>query len=233
MSNWILIAAGKSLMDAFNELAPDRQHASDGTVGDLAHVAEGNSDHLPDEDYPALRNKDADHIDEVHAIDVDSDLNTPGLEMEAAVQFILSRCRTGAEKRLTYVIYYDRIWEADNGWKQRAYTGASRHHEHAHFSFSYVTSLEASTVSWHLEDIPVALTDADIAKIRDAVLNDKVVPNPDGSATKVSLVGIVKPGYVEAKDAHAGTGRIEAKIDDLETTLAEVKTLVTPPPAKA
>lgn len=210
MAGWILIAAAESLFAAFDELAPDRDHTSDGSIGDAAHAAEV-SDHNPDE-TGAVPIHDADHINEVHAIDVDNDLRVPELEMEDVVQFILGRCRAGAEKRLRYVIYYDRIWEADNGWRQRAYTGASQHREHAHFSFSYVTSLEASTVSWHLEDIPVALTDADIAKIRDAVLNDKVIANPDGSATKVSLVGIVKPGYVEAKDAHAGTDRIEAAL---------------------
>ncbi len=162
MSSWILIAAGQSLFSAFNAVAPDRGRASDGSIGDVAHIKEGNSDHLPDEDYPALRNMDADHINEVHAIDVTTELNESDLTMEKCVQQILARCRSGAEKRLRYIIYNRRIWAADNSWREEAYHGtADPHINHAHFSFSYVTSLEASTVSWHLEDIPVALTAAD------------------------------------------------------------------------
>jgi hypothetical protein len=159
MASWILIAAAQSLFDAFNELAPNRDHASDGSIGDEAHREEV-SDHNPDE-TGKVPIHDADHINEVHAIDVDNNLNVPDLDMEYVVQFILLRCRSGAERRLRYIIYNRRIWEADNGWKQRVYTGASAHTEHVHFSFSYTTELEASTVSWHLEDIPVALTDAD------------------------------------------------------------------------
>jgi hypothetical protein len=187
MASWILIAAGKSLMAEFDAIAPERDHASDGSIGNLAHAAEV-SDHNPDE-TGSVPIHDADHINEVHAIDVDSDLRTPGLTMEYVVQFILLRCRSGAEKRLRYIIYNRRIWEADNGWKQRAYTGASAHTEHAHFSFSYTTSLEASTVSWHLEDIPVALTAADktwiagqIAAGRTDTDKTALVETPEGHA---------------------------------------------------
>jgi hypothetical protein len=182
MAGWILIAAAKSLFAAFDSIAPGRDHASDGSIGDVSHQAGGTSDHLPDEDFPALRNKDADHIDEVHAIDVDSDLFTDGLTMEMVVQFVLGRCRSGAEKRLRYIIYDRRIWEASSGWKQRVYSGtADPHINHAHFSFSYDTPLEASTASWHLEDIPVALTaddkkwiSAQIAAIADQVWAEKI-----------------------------------------------------------
>ena len=112
---------------------------------------------------------DADRVNEVHAVDVDDDLRAEGLSMEAAVQFLLGRCRSGAENRLRYIIYERRIWEASNGWRQRAYTGASPHTEHAHFSASYETAREAATASWHLEDIPVALTADDKKWIADQI----------------------------------------------------------------
>ena len=73
------------------------------------------------------------------------------------------------EKRLRYIIYNRRIWEASNDWRQRTYTGSSPHTEHAHFSASYTTSREASTASWHLEDIPVALTADDKKWISDQI----------------------------------------------------------------
>lgn len=165
MSNWVLIACLKALFAEFDRVAPGRDHASDGSIGDTAHQHEV-SDHNPDE-TGSVPIHDADHTNEVHAIDVDSDLREPGLDMETVVQFLLARCRSGAEKRLRYMIFNRRIWEADNGWRERPYTGSSAHTEHAHFSASYDSKLEASTASWHLEDIPVALTAADKKWITD------------------------------------------------------------------
>jgi hypothetical protein len=187
MSAWILIAAGKSLFAAFDAIAPDRDHASDGSIGDKPHQEEV-SDHNADE-TGAVPIHDADHINEVHAIDVDNDLRTPGLSMETVVQFTLGRCRSGAEKRLRYIIYNRRIWEADNGWKQRAYNGSSAHTEHAHFSFSYISSLEASTASWHLEDIPVALTPADKTWIQQQIATITAFDKPQADGTPTSKIG--------------------------------------------
>jgi len=155
----VLIAAAVKLRDDFDELAPNRDTASDGWIGDTTHQQEV-SDHNPDE-TGAVPIHDADKVNEVHAIDVDDDLRYPNLTMEMVIQFLLARCRSGAENRFRYIIYNRRIWEAKNDWVQRAYTGPSPHTEHAHFSFSYTTSLEASTVSYRLELIPVAMTQAD------------------------------------------------------------------------
>jgi hypothetical protein len=151
-ADWILIACLKTLFAEFDRIAPSRDHASDGSIGDTAHQQEV-SDHNPDE-VGRVPIHDADHINEVHAIDVDNTLRESDLTMEKVVQFLLKRCRSGAEKRLRYIIYNRRIWSASSGWVQKTYTGASPHTEHAHFSASYETALEASTASWHLEDIP-------------------------------------------------------------------------------
>jgi hypothetical protein len=239
VTSWILIAAGKSLFAAFDEIAPDRDHASDGSVGDDVHRAEV-SDHNPDE-TGSVPIHDADHINEVHAIDVDSDLRAEGLTMEYVVQFILTRCRAGEEKRLRYVIYNRRIWEADNGWKQRTYTGASAHTEHAHFSFSYTTSLEASTVSWHLEDIPVALTAADktwiTQQFKAAYAKGK---QPDGTPTSTAGDVVLSQGIPNGMREGAPRDEAWKVIEDIGAALAdvrgqvsEIKALVAKPPAKA
>lgn len=192
MADWILVPCLVQLRADLNAIAPGRDRASDGSIADNLH---GNtSDHCADEDSPALRHKDADRTNEVHAIDVDRDLNTPGLYMEDVVQHILGRCRSGAEKRLRYIIFDRRIWEASNGWQQRAYTGPNAHDHHAHFSSSYESAREASKASWHLEDIPVALTEADKtwlkAEIRTAV-RDLLTVDADPSARAYSLGGMV------------------------------------------
>lgn len=159
MASWILVPCLGQLRTELNTVAPSRAKDSDGTIGDTAHQ-ERVSDHNDDE-VGKVPITDADSKHEVHAIDLDTDLREPNLTMEMVVQHVVARCRSGAEKRLRYVIYNRRIWEASNGWRQRAYTGDSPHTEHAHFSASYEIKLEASTASWQLEDIPVALTEAD------------------------------------------------------------------------
>jgi hypothetical protein len=157
----------KALFAEFDRIAPSRDHASDGSIGDAAHRQEV-SDHNPDE-TGKVPIHDADKTNEVHAIDVDDDLRESDLTMEKVVQFLLGRCRSGAEERLRYIIYNRRIWSASSGWVQKAYTGASAHTEHAHFSASYDSKLEASTASWHLEEIPVALNQADKDWIKSTV----------------------------------------------------------------
>jgi hypothetical protein len=224
MADWILIACLKQLFAEFDAIAPHRDHASDGSIGDTAHQHEV-SDHNPDE-TGSVPIHDADHINEVHAIDVDSDLREPGLNMETVVQFLLTRCRNGSEKRLRYIIYNRRIWEAGNGWKQRAYTGASAHTEHAHFSASYTTAREASTASWHLEDIPVALTPADkkwitdqFAAIANAVWNHSE-PDPNNPDYQRRFGGDMR--LLEAR-REAMEERLDAKIAEVEAKLEALK----------
>jgi hypothetical protein len=182
MASWILVPCLTKLRSEFNAIAPDRDKSSDGSIGDAAHQ-DSQSDHNDDE-IGNVPIRDADKIHEVHALDVDVDLRVPGLSMEAVVQFLLKRCRSGAEKRLRYIIYNRRIWSASSGWQQYAYRGKNPHDHHAHFSSSYDTAKEASTASWHLEDIPVALTEdnkkwlsAEIAKIVKAEVAKVATPD--------------------------------------------------------
>ncbi|HYD28889.1 hypothetical protein [Brevundimonas sp.] len=165
-----LVSCLRQLWNEFDDIAPNRDRRSDGWIGDAAHAG-SSSDHNPDE-TGKVPIRDADKINEVHALDVDKDLNVPGLDMERVVQFLLTRCRNGTERRLRYIIWNRRIWEASNGWRQRTYTGANAHDQHGHFSASYDTALEASKASWRLEDIPVALTDADLNKIGNMIASE-------------------------------------------------------------
>jgi hypothetical protein len=217
MADWILVASLKRLMADFDVIAPNRDHASDGSIGDTAHQREV-SDHNPDE-TGSVPIHDADHTNEVHAIDVDNNLNVAGLTMEDVVQYLLGRCRSGAETRLRYIIYNRRIWEADNGWKQRTYTGASPHTEHAHFSASYDSSKEASAASWHLGDL-VDLTPANI----EAIWTHAIKVNGEDWEAGNAL------GYTTRKafeiDRDAATAAALAPIAAAQTALADqVKTL--------
>lgn len=150
MATWVLVPCLSSLRAEFNAIAPGRDRASDGSIGDAAHFAGGTSDHIPDEQSSALRGKDTDSRNEVHAIDVDKDLRAAGWTMQKAVQIIVTRHRTGRDNRLQYVIFDGKIWSASWGWTARKYTGSNPHDKHAHFSSRYGTSQENNTRPWGL-----------------------------------------------------------------------------------
>jgi hypothetical protein len=193
------------LRDDFNEVAPGRDRASDGSIGDAAHSS--SSDHTPDEISDALRGKDADSTNEVHAIDVDADLRTPGLTMEMVVQHLVARSRAGMEDRLRYIIIDRRIWEASNRWRQQPYTGPNPHDKHAHFSASYGTAAEADTHSWHLEDL-VALT----AEETRAIVRDELTRF--GGVDPLATI-LARSGEQRTRMSALMTSVAELEVDDL------------------
>lgn len=224
-----LVPCLEQLREEFDGVAPQRDTASDGWIGDPAHQLSV-SDHNNDETgrVPVY---DADRNPEVHGLDVDADLNN-GVDMERYVQHILARCRSGAERRLRYVIYYDRIWEASNGWKKRAYTGPNKHREHAHFSASYETKHEASTASWTLQEVPVSLTPQDKTWLSEEInkaaeraaelvwrrkLNIETRP---GQKTNLQEAGsILRYTSSEHHKAIDGNTRIEQAIAEIKASL--------------
>jgi hypothetical protein len=181
MSDWILVPCLAQLRNEFNQIASGRDKTTDGSVGDAAHAGTS-SDHNPDETgHVPIR--DADKVNEVHAIDVDKDLREADLTMEQVVQHLLWRCRTDQERRLRYIIYNRRIWSASDGWAPRNYSGSNPHTAHAHFSASYDTAREADTSSWHLEDL-MALSDADKDWVR-ALFERTAQPDNGGVTSKI------------------------------------------------
>jgi len=137
-----------TLRGEFDRIAPGRDKGADGWVGDAAHQ-ETSSDHNWDE-TGQVPIRDPDTINEVHAIDVDASGPWPaGLSMERLVQHVVAR----RDPRLRYVIYNRRIWRADQGWRESAYTLPNGHVAHAHFSASYDTAREADTRPWGLTDL--------------------------------------------------------------------------------
>lgn len=208
------------LRAGFDRAAPDRSTGSDGWIGDAAH-RNRRSDHNPD-----ARGK-------VHAIDVTTELNESDLTMEKCVQLLVARCRLGAEERLTYIIFRRRIWSASAGWRERPYTEEDPHENHAHFSASNQPGLENSQASWHLEDIPVALTPADKQWITNTIASfvgdvsprwtneGTKVPDDDPNPTETVAAGVFYTG--------ATARRIENAVGRIEAVLAEGSRSASPP----
>jgi hypothetical protein len=191
MASWILVPCLVSLRTEFNRLAPTRDKASDGSIGDAAHQTEA-SDHNPD-DTPGVATPytDADNIPEVHAIDVDDDLRKSGWSMDKCLEIIITRHRSGQDVRLQNVIYNRRIWSRSWGWTARAYTGASAHTEHAHFSARYTTAQESDTRPWGLldaeDDDMATITQTDFNARMDAWWKARMSPSAADNAQRTYL----------------------------------------------
>jgi hypothetical protein len=75
----------------------------------------------------------------------------------------------------------------------------------------------------------MSLTDTDIS----AIWNTPVLANPDGSATKVSALGILNPTYREARAAHLGTDDLSAALEDVAAQVGSIGPVEADPAAVA
>jgi hypothetical protein len=212
-AEWVTVPCLLTLRSEFNAIAEGRPKGADGTIGDQAH-ADRVSDHNPDE-TGAVPVRDADHLNEVHALDITT---YPGLDK--AVRFILGRCRSGAEKRLRYIIWDHEIFEASSDWRARTYDGTDPHTGHAHFSASYETARESDTRSWHLGDlVPITQTDADL--IVNTLWGKSVV----AGGTNYGTFGGCIATLMARTGALANTmnlNQVDAEIDANTVTLATI-----------
>jgi hypothetical protein len=119
-----LSKAAIQLREQFDDSYADRDRSSDGWIGDTRHAARP-SDHNPDAQGW------------VRAIDIDRDLSgkaKPDL-MPDLVDQVRQLCKSGFEKRISYIIFDGFIYSAKFRFIKRKYTGANKHTKHAHFSF--------------------------------------------------------------------------------------------------
>jgi hypothetical protein len=172
MSDWTLTKGLQHLRAQVNEAFPHRDKTSDGTIGDTAHQAE-TSGHNPD-DTAGSRPEwdgDPDSTPEVRAWDMDSDLGDPAVTAQQLVDHL--RSLPGLDTVIRYMIYNRRIYRASTGWAPEAYTGASAHTEHIHFSGARSQAAdENTTFDYHLEELAMPTAD-EIAK---AVWSYNVAP---------------------------------------------------------
>jgi hypothetical protein len=122
---WFLAPSLVQLRDEINVEWPNRDKASDGSIGNAEHSARV-SDHNPDDRGM------------VHAIDIDRD----GIN----VDLILSN--TIGDHRVNYVIYNKQIWSRVRDFRAIPYNGVNAHKSHIHVSILYTEKAETDKSLW-------------------------------------------------------------------------------------
>lgn len=163
MSNWVVVPCLLCLRAEFNLVSPKRDKGADGTIGDSNH--ESTSDHSADEDSTALKDKDADKVNEVHALDIDSTGpwpdkkpgNVKGSWFDKKIHAIIAEEKRrwldpNDMCRLNYVIWNGFIYDKDEDFRAVAYHGADPHTNHAHFSARYKTRAENDKRPWGVSE---------------------------------------------------------------------------------
>jgi len=176
---WELTAGLANLRSQVNARWPNRDHASDGTIGDTAHQQE-TSGHNPDDTAGSKPewNGDSDSRQEVRAWDMDDDLGEPGTTAQMLVDHF--RVLPGFNTVNRYMIYNRFIYRASTGYAKEDYTGASAHTEHIHFSGAYTQASDNNTTfDYKLEEVgDMALSAADVKTLANT---DNVFRAPEGS----------------------------------------------------
>ena len=180
MSTYYLAPALAALRTEVNERYPQRDHASDGWIGDTSHQARP-SDHNPD--------WSADGV--VRALDIDI---APDGDPDTDLATLLVQSLIG-DPRVWYVIHKfpdkpSTIWSRTHDWEPRAYTGSNPHDKHVHVSIQGANGLSAAaaqrieddTSTWldpvkrRVRPLPISLSE-----VRDEFL--KALDLRDGSVT--------------------------------------------------
>jgi peptidoglycan hydrolase-like protein with peptidoglycan-binding domain len=128
----VLCPAGIRLRSEINHRWPNRDHRSDGWIGDRAHAAR-KSDHNPNGHGV------------VDALDIDTD----GINVALLIALLIRHSSTH------YVIYNRTIWSREYGFRPRRYTGVDPHVEHLHWSCLQSIAAENSTRPWGIASIVV------------------------------------------------------------------------------
>lgn len=138
--SWRNCNASEVLLDGVNKRWPNRDTASDGTIGDPAHASRL-SDHNPDRRFTP-------GVVKARDIDVDGILAAPLAEHIRALG-----SKGFAALRGGYIIFNRRIAGTHTGWVWREYNGVNPHTTHMHISFADEQVNFDSTVSWAIHHV--------------------------------------------------------------------------------
>lgn len=125
MAAWYLAPSLSVMRREVDERWPEREHTSDGTIGDEAHQ-NTKSDHNPNS------------RGSVDAWDMDKD----GVDVWEVIRAFQEHPSSH------YWIWNREIADRDTGWQRRPYSGDNPHTAHVHFSIRQTLAAEQDTSSW-------------------------------------------------------------------------------------
>lgn len=118
-----------------NAWKPNRDHESDGWIGNKAHAETGPPESGGSDHNPNKRNI-------VNAVDIDVDgVDVPQL-LAAAIR----------HPSTNYFIWNRKIWARSRNFKPAAYTGSNPHTKHAHLSTLQTVAAENNPTPWGIGD---------------------------------------------------------------------------------
>jgi hypothetical protein len=191
VSNWRLAKSLEKLRQQINAAYPNRDHDSDGTVGDLRHQ-NLKSDHNPNA------------AGVVTAMDTDEDLS-PSIH---SIEGIVTAIRASKDPRVKYIIYEGRITvEGSQLQRWKPYTGTNPHNHHAHISVSKDPKLYDDDRDWQIGDS----SQSTIVTVHDLKRGDK------GDDVKALQERLNALGYNLTVDADFGPAT-ERSVRSLQNT---------------
>lgn len=146
-SGWKLAPSLARLVSDVDVRHPNRNRASDGSIGDAAHAARS-SFHNPSDGW-------VDALDLTHQAGV--------FDAHGFADALVAR----KPAWMDHVISNRRIASAARGWQWRAYDGTNPHDKHAHFAVLRNEAGRTSTAPWFPQEDDMAQIDDVLALLKD------------------------------------------------------------------
>jgi hypothetical protein len=202
MVSWRVALSLLVLRDQIDALYPNRNKASDGTIGDAAHQATA-SDHNPDSDG-IVRALDITH-DPEHGCDIG----------------VLSDALAAAQdSRVSYIIANRLITGPYLGWNWDEYIGDDPHENHLHISV-VGTAHADKTYAWYLGNLQ-----------KEGNTMQLTGPDPWGNGNGNEQAAELRNGYHILANGYnpteANANGVIARLDRIEKVLATLPSLQMP-----
>lgn len=179
MSGWQLTKGLTRFRTLVNARWPDRDHVSDGTIGNEAHQ-ERTSGHNPD-DTPGSKpawDGDPDSTSEVRAFDMDSDLREPGTTAQMLIDHL--RKLPGLGDVIRYMIHAGYWYHSRDGFTRQPFDG-DPHPTHVHFEGAWTQAADNNTTfDYRLDEVGDMAFDKDDLGV--LVHTDNVIKSPPGAS---------------------------------------------------
>ena len=161
-SGWKLAPSLVALINETDRLFPQRDHSSDGSIGDAAHASR-ESQHNPENGW-------------VCAVDIDEDLAADLHTLEALASSLIN----DRDHRVRYLIYEGRICKSyvdgagRAAWVWQTYTGLNDHSKHLHVSIWNTPAARDDTGPWWPEEDDMPSMEEIIEGLNDAAAAGKL-----------------------------------------------------------